>query len=352
VREPIHPRGGSALASTLEGSVDSPSRRKPEQAVAPELDAACIAALTAAPSSRPSARELADRVQRYLDGDRDLEQRRKLANEQHAVARAALATGDRGRAMHAGGRALALDPESAAAELVTQLMLEPPRDPPPALQAEILATDAADIRRHARRAAIAYFSVVLLLPLAMWNGVRSWSLGLGFLVLALVLSAAAWQIVARPQRTLREMAVYAAGNAALVALLGRMLGPFLIVPAVVCVLTMSMMSYPSFARRSPILVAFMSIGWLVPIALEQLGLLRPTWAVVNGSLVSWSYAIDVNGSSTIVLVLVTTFVTITVAGFLSGAYVRAHLDAKHQLVAQAWHLRQLLPATHDGGVGR
>ena len=49
-------------------------------------------------------------MQAYLDGDRDLERRRALANEQLAP-QDALAADDRATAMRRAGRALALDPE-------------------------------------------------------------------------------------------------------------------------------------------------------------------------------------------------------------------------------------------------
>ena len=342
-REPLHPPGVAALASTLGGEFESPSRRKPTSAIAPELDRACSAALDRQPAARPSARELADRVQRYLDGDRDLEQRRKLATEQLLAARAALAAGDRGRAMHASGRALALDPESAAAEFVTQLMLEPPLVPPPELQAELQATDAGDVRRHARRASMAHLAAFPLVPIALWNGVRSWSLFITFLALSFVLSAVTWLIALRPERRMREMVWYAVGNAALVAVLGRVLGPFVFVPPLVCVITMSMMSYPVFALRNRVLVTFILLGWLIPIGLEALGLIPVTWQVVGGALVSSSVVIDVSGSTTNVLVIVTTVAVILVGGFLSGQHARAHLEMKHRLVTQTWHLRRLLP---------
>ena len=86
--ETLHPHGPGALASMMTTEV-SPAKRFPDTAIAPELDAACVAALATAPGARPTARALGDQVQRYLDGDRDLETRRVMARELVAKARAA-----------------------------------------------------------------------------------------------------------------------------------------------------------------------------------------------------------------------------------------------------------------------
>src|SRR5690606_32526443 len=122
--EPLHPRGEAAVGSTLARPQASPAERAPRREVPPELDELCQAALAEEPSARPNAHELAEAVQAYLDGDRDLERRRHLAAQQLASARDALggtageargsarALPDRATAMRRAGRALALDPES------------------------------------------------------------------------------------------------------------------------------------------------------------------------------------------------------------------------------------------------
>ncbi|HEV7555924.1 MAG TPA: serine/threonine-protein kinase, partial [Kofleriaceae bacterium] len=166
--EPLHPRD-SALNSTLAGEVvKSPAQRRPDRGVAPEIDALCIAGLSMSPAARPTARELATRVEAFLDGDRDIARRRTLALEELWRARAAMTAGQRAEAMRAAGRALALDPETqGAGELVTALMLEPPTDPPPELQAAWRDTDASNVRRHAVTAIIAYLAIASFLPLAI-----------------------------------------------------------------------------------------------------------------------------------------------------------------------------------------
>ncbi|HSK02516.1 MAG TPA: serine/threonine-protein kinase, partial [Kofleriaceae bacterium] len=93
--EPLHPRSHQkAIASTLASPQDLPSRRRPDRAIPPELDHACEGALAEDPAERPTAHQLAHRVQAYLDGDRDIERRRALATQQLRSAREVLASDD------------------------------------------------------------------------------------------------------------------------------------------------------------------------------------------------------------------------------------------------------------------
>ncbi|MEO6776350.1 MAG: serine/threonine-protein kinase, partial [Kofleriaceae bacterium] len=156
-REPLHARGLAALASTVAGLDGSPLSRRPSAEIPPELDTLCVEALALEPERRPTARAFADRLQRYLDGDRDIARRRALASEYLAGAREALADPQGGRhveAMRLAGSAVALDPESreAVAEFA-RIMLEPPRVLPAGLRSALAASDAATQRRQSRVAA-------------------------------------------------------------------------------------------------------------------------------------------------------------------------------------------------------
>src|SRR5689334_2385134 len=126
--EPLHPKGHQkAIASTLATPREVPSRRSPERTIPVELDEACADALAEDPAERPTAHQLAHRVQAYLDGDRDIERRRVLAMQQLRSANEALSSGDPDRrttALRRAARALALDPQSqAAGELVGAMLL-------------------------------------------------------------------------------------------------------------------------------------------------------------------------------------------------------------------------------------
>jgi serine/threonine-protein kinase len=342
--EPLHPRT-SALNSTLAGEVvKSPAQRRPDRGVAPEIDALCIAALSMSPAARPTARELATRVEAFLDGDRDVARRRTLALEELWRARAAMTAGQRADAMRAAGRALALDPETqGAGELVTALMLEPPADPPLELQAAWRDTDANSVRRHAVTAIVAYLAIASFLPLAMWNGILRWGIVLGVFGVAVAMAFAAWRIRHQPERSFAAMFVYAIGNAILLGLMSRMIGPFTFVPAIACVITMSVMAYPAFIARPWALICLIIVGYMVPVALEVRGVIDATWEIRPGELISHAGALVVEGTPTIVLLVIASLATIVVAGVHAASITRASRQAQHKLVAQAWHLRQLLP---------
>jgi len=347
-KQPVHPRQSqAAINSTLStATVMSPAARYPDLAIPPELDALCTQALAMAGAARPTARQVAERIQAYLDGDRDLARRKEVAREQLGRARQVLAQGDRAGAMRAAGRALALDPELAgAAELVSTLLLEPPKEPPPDLVAAMQHADEDAVRRHARTAIFAYLAIASFLPIAAWNGIRKWPEVLAVFASSILLACAAWAIRQRPGRSFVEMVIYAVANGVLLVLLSRMAGPFTFVPALTCVVTMSVMSYPAFIRRSWVLVVIMLASFVIPLVLEARGLLSITWELREGGLFSHAGALVISGTPTFVLVVGATLATFAIAGFHASSLARANRQAQQKLVAQAWHLRQLLPTT-------
>ena len=346
-QQPLHPRKSqSAIASTLSPlTVVSPARRYPHLEIPVELDALCAEALAMDAASRPSARQIAERVQAYLDGDRDVARRKEVALDELAKARTALDRGERAHAMHAAGRAMALDPACpGAAEMVTALVLEPPQDPPVELRQALRSADAESVRRHARTAIGAYLAIASFLPIAAWNGIRKWPEVLAVFAVALLLAMAAWRIRRSPDRTFVAMLGYAIGNGLLLALMGRMAGPFTFVPALMCVVTMSVMAYPAFIERSWILIATMIASFAIPLVLEAQGLLPTTWDLRDGGLFSHAGALVISGTPTAILVIGATVATVIVAGIHAAALGRSNRSAQQQLVMQAWHLRQLLPA--------
>ncbi|MFT3697543.1 MAG: serine/threonine-protein kinase [Kofleriaceae bacterium] len=345
--EPLHPRGPTALQSTVSGQVvASPAKRRPDRAVPPELDAIVVAMVGLDPMSRPTARKVAERVEAYLDGDRDVARRKTMAVDLVWAARGALNEGRTAEAMSASGRALALDPESAeAAELVSRVILTPPVDPPPDLRAALDEHEETAVRRHARGAIIAYFALAAFLPIAIWNGVQRWDIVIGLFGITLVMATAAWRIYVKPMRSLSEMLVYAFGNAVLVIITARLAGPFTFVPALACVVIMSSMAYPPFVVRPWLLVGIVGVGFLVPVGLELAGAVHSTWEIKNNELVSHAGALKLDGVPTTTMLIGGSLAMIVVAGMFAARFYRIGRDAQRQLVTHAWHLGHLLPAS-------
>ena len=309
-----------------------------------ELDALCAQMLGVVPDKRPTARACAERIEQYLDGDRDLARRRSLAEELLGFARAAHSRNARGDAMRAASQALALDPRcTGAAEIVTTLMLQPPPEPPPALQAALDEADRADISRHAKAALPGYLLIAAFLPLCVFTRVLSWPPIVAAAAAAIVMAIAAFRLMRQPDRAWRWMVAYGIGNAVIVVMLGRIAGPFTFVPAVVSFVTASVITYPAFLQRPIVLLATMLGGWLVPIGLELVHVLPATWGIDRGALAIRGGAIALDSNAAIALVIVASMAAVIMAGIQSTVLGRAHRKAQHQLVAQAWQLRQLLP---------
>ena len=116
--EPMHVRTASGVLPR-DAIETRPSLRAPTRDIPPELDDAVVAATAIEKAKRVgTARELGERIERYLDGDRDLALRKQLAARALGNARTAFAEREDSVAMREAGRALALDPTHAgAAEL-------------------------------------------------------------------------------------------------------------------------------------------------------------------------------------------------------------------------------------------
>ena len=344
--EPLHPRGKPAIDSTITGAVVmSAALRRPDRNVPPELDALCVAMLAMNPVTRPTARRCAERVEEFLDGDRDVERRRTMATELVRAARRDLDGDHRTDAMRAASRALALDPNVAgAAEIVMRVMLEPPRVPPPELLEAIRRADAEDVSRHAKAAFPGYLLMAAFLPIIVWNGVLSWPLVIAAVGLALGMAAAAHGLRRQPLRSFDWMVIYAIGNAAVVATLGRVAGELTVVPALLAFITASVITYPMFLERPLVLLGIMLGGLFVPLLLEASGLIARSWELRDGGLFLRGVAMNYGSVSAVITVLLAATATIVMAAVQSTVLGRAARTAQHKLVAQAWHLRQLLPA--------
>jgi eukaryotic-like serine/threonine-protein kinase len=338
--EPLHPASGP-IASTLAGAADSPAERKPGANIAPELDAACRDALAGDPGARPTARELADRVQAYLDGDRDHERRRVLAAEAVIAARSALDAGHRAEAIHIAGRALALDPESVeAAELVTALVLEPPKELPPELIASLEASEREHIKLRSQRSIRAYLSLFSLVPALPFLEIGNWPVLVAVFVAATAMAGIQWYNARHGTLPVFPIMVI---SFAFVMLFSRMTGSLMITPLVACAIVLAIGTRIEVARR-PWLVGVWSVGCtLVPVLLEWLGVFAPTFAMTPGGLVFSGSVFSSRTTADVVAIVGGTIGLTAVIGYYALAITRGRRDAQDKLLIQAWQLGQLLP---------
>ncbi len=343
--ETLHKRG-EVLTSTLTGTNISPAKRRPDRDIPPELDALCVAALARLPAKRPTARELADRIEGFLDGDRDLEARNRIVALELTAARKALASGDskrRADAMQSAGRALALDPKSRpAADLVTSLMLEPPKEEPEALREQLLASEVAVQRKQGKVALGSFASNLVFFGAAAFNGVTDWALFGSLLALTVLLGWTAL-VVSRRAMTSREILFLTVVNAVFVAVMSRMFSSLLLAPAITCIMALSFVSYPQNIDRARTVMIILIASWLGPIFLEWAGVLERTWWITEGEIVTRSSMFHVGGIPTLLLIVFANVFTILVLGQFANKLAASRRDAQRQVQTQAWHLQQLLP---------
>ncbi|HEU0032988.1 MAG TPA: serine/threonine-protein kinase [Kofleriaceae bacterium] len=348
--EPLHPRGYEGLQSALLRDDNRPSLRAPGRNIPPELDVICAHATRPDREVRiQTARELGDRVQRYLDGDRDLAQRRMLAREHLERARAAFATSDvdeqqHGVAMREAGAALALDPSLAgAAELVGRLMLEPPKTTPREVEQAIYRDDVRGAKVNALAGMTAVLAGLLFMPMLYWmapSGTPHLTALIGIMIVMGLVSL--WNYKTRQPRT----GLVVIGNAIIVAVIARSFSPILIAPGMAAVLAMAMVFTPRFSwLGSGITVTgAMSGAVLLPWMLERLGLITKTMVIESGGVLFRAPAIG--GEELPILIVGALYVV----GLIAGAAVSADIirtrtrTAHHKLLMQAWQLRQLVPA--------
>jgi tRNA A-37 threonylcarbamoyl transferase component Bud32 len=344
--EPLHPRGTTGAVNAIARPTQSPAARRPDLAIPPELDAACVAALAEEPADRPSARALAQRIQAYLDGDRDLERRRELAAAQVVRAQEALTSGDPARradAVHAAGRALALDPESSeAADLVAALIVEPPRTLPPALVASLADAERDANRVRARSAMGGFAAALVFVALVPFVEVRSWPLLLGFFGAMVGMAVTSWLSY---RRGAPIVAVSLVTTFVTTLLVSRVAGPFMLTPVVTCGIVLGLTAMPWLQARPWVVLAWVVLAVIAPVALEVVGVFEPTWWLEGDSIRIRSAVLHgTSRASETMALIVAHLVFITMVGKFARATSRDRRAAERRLHIQAWHLRQLLPS--------
>ncbi len=360
----------SLSQSTLSGP--SVSARSVAPDAPPELDAVCAKATCREPDGRyASARELADAVERYLDGDRDAERRRELSVERVAAARAALARGadgDEAKARADAARevtaALALDPDNAEArEILMRLFVEAPARMPAEVEAEIARRDARERAHFVRYGIIGLFTWLACAPLVVAMGVRRWEPVLA--TTALVAAGLAYSAWARraAQVTAAHVTVIAALVLATSASACCWLGPFVLVPQFAASITVWI---AASARRRRDRYAVLALGvaaTAAPFIVEGLGLFPPAYTITRDAVTLHARAVSFHAVATLAMLFYASVSSTLLPGaFLGG--VRESLDAaERRLFLQAWHLRKLVgepdalvtspaghPASRSGGL--
>ncbi len=354
--KPLHDRGtiSEVLASTREGADARPSVRTPDREVPPELEAACVRATALAPTARfASARELHATVQRYLEGERDLELRHARSAEHTRQAREAYqralvaGVGDaidaRRRAMREVGHALAFEPSNREAiATMVALLSQPPEHIPHEVEIEMDRGFRRQSRWIGGVGAATYTAMLGFLPLLMWMGIRQPATVLLFFGL-LACSAGLSVMVMRarvPPAGAILMSMFT--SSAAFAVTSRFGSPLILMPTALAV---NATGYAIFLDRRFRLWVLLGacLGFIVPVALELGGVLPRTFSLVNNQLVIKPTGVELPPTATLSLVVAGSLAAMVMSTIVVG-HIRDQLArAERRLYLYAWHLRELMP---------
>ncbi|MFO0685808.1 MAG: protein kinase [Sandaracinus sp.] len=348
--EPLH-RGNAIarLTSTMQPPVFEGRARRAD--VPPELEAICRRAVSLAPEQRhASARELAEALERYLDGERDEARRRELAKEHVEHAEAILRdAGEPGaappaEAMRELGRALALDPTHAGAlRTLERLLTQVPEELPAGAAREL--ADRARARRTnvLRSTAMRTLTWLLAMPLVVAFGVTNW--GYGATSIAAVLGTALLAVgIWRTNRT-SDAAFFSFYVASVVTIgtLSLIFGPLLLVPGFVVTNAMFFaLDAPREARKWVVALGLAAI--VVPYGAELVGLLPAPYEFTrDGAMILRSPMVRFDPWLTPIFLFLTSLSLVVTPTLLLGRFKDELVLAERRVISSAWHLRQLLP---------
>jgi serine/threonine-protein kinase len=336
-----------AFEATLATERHRPSRAHPDADVPPELDDACARATAADPGARfASARALADEVQRYLDGDRDVARRRELAAEHARLASERFAAdrdGARAEVMREAGRSLALDPTNVEAQqLLARLLLEPPREVPAEARRAIEEERRLTMRTLLRKGATAYASNLAMVPVAMILGAGAVWPFLVVAALVVVLGATCWMGSRMTRPNGMPLIVFVMTlHAALLASVGAFFGMMFVPVLALGSLGIFLMFPGVHAPKTIFALHLLSV--VVPVALELLGVVPATLRAEGDALVfqPWAFAMSPATLATVFMVL--SALQMVVHFIIFNAQRRVQERSQEQIHVQSWHLAQLVP---------
>jgi eukaryotic-like serine/threonine-protein kinase len=342
------------LGSNLRGADARVSVRVPGSDVPPELEAACVSATARRPQDRPaSARALCELVERYLEGDRDFERRRALADEHADRARETASQvsspGEGGRSARSAAlrevvTALALDPEHAPARrTLVQLLVTPPAEVPPEVAREIDAAEQQERKRGARLALFSNAVWAAFVPVSLLMGVRNW-LFAGVIVALIAASVAASSLCLAVDRIERRHVFLVLGcNCAAIGAFSTLFGPFFFVPTVAGANLVFFSLLGGLRGHRVLLSALGAAASVVPWFLEATGVLASSLRFTEEGIVIRAQMLDFPAGLTTAFLLFSTLAIVPVVIYEADKLRSALAEAELLNRLQSWQLRQMVP---------
>ncbi len=244
-------------------------------------------------------------------------------------------------------RALALDPESKeAAEIVSRLILEPPKELPPALLESLEESERQLNAQRGKSAMFAFLTLWAVFPVfVLFQHIQNWTHMILLYAAVSLMALLSWQN-GRTGRTPTWMTMF--GNFAVAFMFSRLTGSFVLTVGLVCGQTLALSSRSFLANNRHWMILWIIIALMTPVTLEWLGVLEPTWEMtprgflVHGTILATSRMRDV------VVLAFSQVALAVVVGLFAMSIARAREDAQRRAHIQAWHLQQLLPRISTG----
>ena len=128
-------------------------------------------------------------------------------------------------------------------------------------------------------------------------------------------------------------------------LLTRLFGPVLIIPGLVGTFAVVSVQQSQLIDRPYTVIAISIASLLIPIALETIGLLAPSWNIVDGSLVIHPTAIALEGTRGMLFIVACNIAFVVVTTLFGRMVAAQRREVLKRLEIHAWHLRQLVPGS-------
>jgi serine/threonine-protein kinase len=362
--QPLHGSGTVAeiLRRAVAGADARASVRAPGSDVPPELEAACVLATARAPSERlENARALADLVEAYMSGDRDLALRRELAEVHLSRARESIARStmpgasptESAEALRETGRAIALAPDDPEAlGLLVALLTKPPESVPAEVEEEVLRQETEARHRLAPRIAGLFIGVAFTAVAFQWTmGIRShlWILLPPAFWLAAGLLALLMPKTDPKGKSSLPLLTLAASIG--LATSTTHWGPFVVVPSFAAALGMG----TAMQANRPLLnraLALVALAMLIPSVLAWAGLHPVEHVFRENTLTIVSPAVNMPGNAMMGFFTVMTLIGVVLPTQYAMAHRAQLLKSKTRIELQAWQLRKLVPDAAAAAMNR
>jgi serine/threonine-protein kinase len=341
------------------------AKRFPELEVPPELEAICVKATDDDPARRqPRARDLADAVASYLEGDRDVARRRSMATKHGQAAMEAFAESvaaqapeaakaSRSRAIREVNHALAIDPSSQTAlRTMMRIITEAPTAVAPEAEAAIRASEERALRKVAQRGTFAYLALASTIGVMGLLGVVD-GVALGVAVGSFLVAAAITMLSTQVQldpAPLRGPRLTVGGMILAVILVSScgiaassmLFGPLVYVPSLAGANVVVFAAGVGRRYRYFALVCGIA-AILAPLALDLAGVLPAGWIFKDGAIVIVPRAVMFPGPSALALLTLASLGTVLFPVLLVGAERDARVKAERELVQKERALAEFVP---------